>query len=294
MLKLQYHPVRFGFSSALLTMITVISLISRFLRYRSELPVELRHEPAANKTLVTWTSRRLVTSFLHTVAFSALAVASAIIALLPQYGWRTTFRENGLIAWWPNHLEYHPFALALIAINVSVVLYIMSTSLRSSRPTIRLLPYYTITSVTLVATLFLATRWHQKYNDHFDAVHSVSLKPRIERVVAGRKTVVCDYRYYATLGSRRQNDVSRPLFVYTDQTFSSYLRKQKTEVVLTLRSDEHWSRSYANCYRFLSAPESGFFLSELSESTNRHGIFEKKTNNSGYEENWAVPMPSPV
>ncbi len=283
MLRLQYHPVRFGFSAAILGLIALTNTICQLYRSfsRSEQtqaeatgkPVEVVHGNHSS-SVRTFVYRQLTLS--RPWALPLLALSSAAIALLPQYGWRREFLEHGLRVWRPSGLDYPVFVWFVATIDVGV-LWLALFQLFSSRSKKRTVAaFWLIGSTIAIATFLLTHHWHGSYDDHFESVGPISLAAPFGETIAGRRTVVCEYRYYATLGSRRQNDVSRPLFASNSAMFQRYLESRKAEVVVALRRDVQWSQSYAICYWFLNSPESGFIL---SESTDQYGIFTRRRNN---------------
>lgn len=286
MLRLQYHPVRFGFAAALLAMIAVSHLVILTLQRVREYdaPSSIREAgPESTPGFLQAVRRRLLlylTAVIRTIpepfrrsVLPLLLLMTAAIALLPQFGWRRIFLDHGFRVWQPKGPDYDAFLLFVGVINIVVTLAVLHTLLVSQHKWRRVIGIGLITSFPLIATPFLAVRWHEKYDQHFQAIGPISLAAPIGQAIAGHTAVVCEYRYYATLGSRRQNDVSRPLFVADDTEFRDYLKMRNADVVVTVRRDRQWSQAYANCDNYLSQPKSGFIL---LETIGNYSIFRKR------------------
>ncbi len=99
----------------------------------------------------------------------------------------------------------------------------------------------------------MGQRWHRDYVAHYDGffrtgvyAQAAALDPDRERIA------VCDYRYYPFLGSRRQFDVSRPLWLSDRATLLDYLDDQRVTIVVARPRDPQAKRWYAKFHGWIS------------------------------------------
>ena len=99
----------------------------------------------------------------------------------------------------------------------------------------------------------LGERWHRDYVAHYGGLfrtgvftQAAALEPERERLA------VCDYRYYPFLGSRRQFDVCRPLWLPDEAALLAYLDREQVTVLAVRFSDPQAKRWYAKFHGWIS------------------------------------------
>lgn len=94
---------------------------------------------------------------------------------------------------------------------------------------------------------WLGMRWHEEFDEHYDVhFHVEAFTWFSKEELDGERTVVCDYRYYPFLGSRRQRDVCRPLWLADRGEFLSYVQDNSATIVVLRNHDTSSQRRYAH------------------------------------------------
>jgi len=266
MLNLQYHPVRFGMTAAVLSLIT-------FAHIASWVSSELKQ--SVNEQLHQWIE--WFAGLILRKVMPAFAIFAAALALMPKFGWQSHFRESGLFVWLPNSVHYDSDILMLVTIDIGLALATLAWLVKSPSKIRHVLSLCLVGIACIVGTAFLSPRWHSSFDDHFDSIGPISLKPPLGETISQNRTLVCEYRYYATFGSRRENEVFRPLIIASESDLKRYIKEHHAEAIVTLREDTHWSTAYTNCYHLLSDSRSEF--TEV-DSTDQYAVFVRRDANS--------------
>ncbi len=191
------------------------------------------------------------------------AVQYGAPSALRRVAWRVwrgavfTVFAVAVIYQWYVHLQ--PLvSVEMLLLTVNLFLAVVLVALAASPP----LGYRRSAAVVVLVGLSLAAtwgchslgqRWHRDYVAHYDGffrtgvyAQAAALDPDRERIA------VCDYRYYAFLGSRRQFDVCRPLWLPDQAALLDYLDDRQGTIVVARPRDPQAKRWYAKFHGWIS------------------------------------------
>ncbi|RMG34377.1 MAG: hypothetical protein D6725_14400 [Planctomycetota bacterium] len=224
MLRLQYHPVRFGLPLWTVSLLALAAMLSDVCPARSGL---FGHHEAG------WIGRSMW----------ALCISACGVGVLGQL-WRR---------WGP----WVSLEGALLATDFAVAGWVVRWG--TKRLDRRRCVLVAVCGAMMLSGAFAwgiglrAGRWHEGFWRHYDA----SLRTRIfSRFVSrlepdAERICVCDYRYYPFFGSRRRFDVCRPLWIPDGTALRRYLRMHEATVVVCRHRDTNPQRRYAGVARWI-------------------------------------------
>lgn len=100
----------------------------------------------------------------------------------------------------------------------------------------------------------LAVRWHREFACHYDALYRCDAFTALARLdLRNERICVCDYRYYPFLGSRRQFNVCRPLWLPDYSHLLQYLQDRKVTLLVVRFKDVNPQRRYAGVREWITA-----------------------------------------
>ncbi len=220
MLRMQYHSVRFGYCLGVVSLLFIVKAFSLFDRWLSQ------------------KNRSWCTCF-FVGAISVITISTLVFYLLPQYGLRQPINRLGLPLFRQPRLDYSAIEWGMVTIDVFLATMVAGTILKSVR--------FRLGAIGLVfisCTPWLSHHWHQSYEPFYSDVSYKTLSLRLRALAKGKPFCICDYRYYALLGSDRSGKAYRPLFLPNSESFRDYLVSNKCAIVAVPFADSHWSKTY--------------------------------------------------
>ncbi len=241
MLRSKYHPLRLGlcfFSLAVVGLAVMVDdLAGGVARWRSRAVGD--GGPARQEASRPWLAavRRVAWRTWRGGVFAGTAVA--------------------VVYQWYVHLQ--PLvSVEVLLLAVNLFLAVVLVALAASPP----LGYRRSATVVVLVGLSLAAtwgcqalgqRWHRDYVAHYDGFFRTGVYAQVAALDPDRERIaVCDYRYYPFLGSRRQFDVCRPLWLPDHAALLDYLDDQRVTIVVARPRDPQAKRWYARFHGWIS------------------------------------------
>lgn len=229
MMKLQYHPVRFGFAFACVAAIMLALWLQQVFKW----------------------ARVKSNALFRTAEISTMLLALGGLAwiLLPQYGWRNQIHPAIAHVWLHPSLDIPAMDWFLLTVTCFIMLVLLREVWLWNR---RFGVPVVVAIIFCGTTPWLAGHWHKSFDGHFQTLLKDNVSKELDTVAKASDPIcVCEYRYYGMIGSYRQPSITRPLFTRERDEFVSMLEHGKFEFVIVLKSDEHWLREYENCLEWL-------------------------------------------
>ena len=248
MLKLQYHPVRFGLCVMVGSALALSPLINWCLKPAS---VQAQHTTGAQ-------------------IFRCMVGAIVILGLVSQVLWQLLAIFNvrefptsiGVYFWWPPPRRSMLPLLAVATLVAVIYVTCAQTILELRSRCLLICAAIALTATFCCATVILSDRWHREYQDHFGhLLRTNCIVKWNESQKADDRLCVVDYRYYPFIGSKRETSVCRPLWFASDEDFLEFLDMQNaTKVVLPslpggthlrYRDTRYWFESQVQGFEYL-------------------------------------------
>lgn len=251
MLKSKYHPVRLGlctFSIAVLGLAVVTS----------DVLTAVRSKWAA-------VGRKLGRAHLwRAVVLQWLAVGIVLLLWTILTAWQVI----GQI------VRHVTLDIALLALNMALaglLVYLVATTPGRVGRLIAAVGAMVIVGLLVWGSRAIAVRWHDQFTSHFDARQGNGVFEELFRFdQQDERICVCDYRYYPFLGSHRQFDVCRPLWLPDKAFFFRYLDEQHCTLTVINSSGLDTQGRYVGAPHWIAAHADVFVL--LIESR-RYRVF---------------------
>ena len=262
MLNYQYHPVRFGLplqTTAVLVSAACVASLCRSHRY----PVRAFGRLAYG-------------------LFALGAAGTVVLHLAPLHGLRSTLIGWGIHLWQHPALVVSPAERLLLAFNIAIGVAVIAVFVGFSRRR-RVAVCILAAFAFCAAAPALAFRWHRHFDAHFTTVNRTAAFAKTLAHMSQRdRLCVCEYRYYATLGSRRQTSVCRPLYLPDEQSFLAYLEQNEATYVLVPDADGHWSAIYAEAGQWVESAPDQFPLVEDYGQFRLHRRIDTRTTAASF------------
>ncbi|WP_436717710.1 hypothetical protein U8335_13595 [Roseiconus lacunae] len=224
MLKLQYHPVRFGMSSFVVTLLAITALADKAFRLR----------PAFRDAALTV----FVASTLVQFAWQCFAI----------FNFRTVPGFFGVDFWWAaGKSQLLVIWCVAFAASMLLVTAVAEVARKCSFAMAMVVVSLVLTVILSVSTPILARRWHNRFTGHFSRVLRSDCVRSWEGLKRpGDRLGVYSYRYYPYLGSRRENQVVRALWHRDSGELRDFVTRNKLTVVVFPTSEEVAHLRYRN------------------------------------------------
>jgi hypothetical protein len=227
MLQLQYHPIRFGMVPMCFSLVGVACVWTDWIRSSSR-------------------KLRIISRIAATVAIGMI-FSQVIWHTMPILGWMQGCEVFNANLWSPSTKSFSAAEFLLIVANVALVGMLVSDFLSSRNALAKWWPTLFICMANCISTMGLSHAWHTRFTKFYERrFHSQVL----EQVAAHMSTtptetlLACDYLYYPLLGSHRQFQVIRPLWVPDKDRFLEFVRDHRVRYVLARNQDVHWQSLY--------------------------------------------------
>ncbi|HUT91539.1 MAG TPA: hypothetical protein VMY37_18720 [Thermoguttaceae bacterium] len=245
MLKLQYHPVRFGLCFLSTSTVGVAIVLDDMVKALTAGSRSRTGKSPTPKPRTIWSrlpgAQQTTSRLLHNGIYGLWSVGVGYQLAYHVYHSR-------------EHFTLDLFLLALVVFVSSAALFFC---LKSPSACQRPLGYVVVLCAFPAAVWCchgLAGRWHDGFARHFDSHFNVDLFTSLARLDPGSERLcVCDYRYYPFFGSRRQFEVCRPLWLPDDSYFLQYTRRQEVTLLVTRNEDSNPLRRYARVKQWITA-----------------------------------------
>ncbi|GIW96028.1 MAG: hypothetical protein KatS3mg110_4069 [Pirellulaceae bacterium] len=243
MLNLKYHPIRFGlcfFSLGIVGLARVSSDVLDAVWPTGRRSLENVHEVAPG----------MVPQIGRLVKAAIGTVVAAVVLLF----WSAGTVCHVVLHSMENAQLKHLILAINILLGVVLIGLLIGSSSRAERA-VGAVIMLLLVGGAVSGCGWLGARWHRDFVRHYESRYYSSsvlssvfrLEPTTERIC------VCDDRYYPFLGSRRQFDVCRPLWLPDYDSLLAYVRTYGVTVIAARNSDASPRRRYAAVKGWLDA-----------------------------------------
>ncbi len=251
MLRMQYHSVRFGYCLGLISILFFVKVLSLVEGWLGKM------------------HRWIAIAFV--VSIYGLSISTLIFYLLPQYGWRQQINRLGLPFFRQPRLDYSALEWGLVTADIFLALLVAGSMLKTERFRIGAICF-----VFALATPWLSHNWHKNYDAFYSVVSHPLLSLRLRSLSGEKSFCICDYRYYASIGSDRAGQAFRPLFVPTSESFREFLDLNKITIVAVPYVDSHWSKTYAKPRDWIQSWPTAYRKKEEVDGFSIYELIESK------------------
>ncbi len=103
--------------------------------------------------------------------------------------------------------------------------------------------------LVFVGVAYASLTWHRQYESFYSARDTrPTWQSTIDAAMVDEsepRIMACFYRYYSLLGSYRQRDVVRPLYMPTLDAVQQEIHQWQPDIIVTFHEDRHWTKTYA-------------------------------------------------
>lgn len=243
MLELQYHPVRFCLC---LLATSVVGLAVVLDDLTKALAASFRLQPCQSRISHSHAIRRLLTASCRTTCRLGQYAILALCGLAVAYQLAYHIQHSR------DKFTLGVFVLALNVFMGGSFLFFLGTSATTHHRRLKYAVLLCAVASAVWGCCGLAERWHYRFARHYDGHFKTGVFSALAELDPGLERIcVCEYRYYPFLGSRREFDVCRPLWLPDHSSFLDYVQEQEVTVLVTQR-DMNPLRRYAHVRRWLA------------------------------------------